>query len=66
LTLSPLSIKFPNSALQIVVFLLNIFTQLGYGQVAYQKELSGPKLMGVLARGACKNFVVKKQVGLGE
>ena len=28
--------------------------------VAYQKELSGPKLMGVLARGACKNFVVKK------
>jgi len=33
---------------------LNFFTQLGYRGVAYQKQLSGPKLMGVWATGACK------------
>jgi len=65
--LSPLSAKSPNFALQIVVFPLKltvlviidahcakIFTQVR--GVAYQKQLSRPKLMGVWARGPCKNL----------
>ena len=33
----------------------NVYTTLVLG-VAYQKQLSGPKLMRVWARGSCKNL----------
>jgi len=61
--LSPLSHKSPNFALQIVFFARNLtvlviidahcakyFYTIWVRGVAYQKQLSGPKLVGVLAR----------------
>jgi len=35
---------------------LKIFYTTSVRGVAYQKQLSGPKLMGVWPRGACKNL----------
>ena len=67
--LSPLSSKSPNFALQIVVLsskhtvpviidahCANVFYTTWVRGVAYQKQLLGPKLMGVWPRGACKNW----------
>jgi len=67
---SPLSPKSPFFALQIVVFcskhtipiiidvhiVLKYFYTTWVRGVAYQKQLSGPKLMVVSARGACKKL----------
>ena len=91
--LSPFSPKSPNFALQNIFFVetrsrhhkytlcSNVFAQFAWVRgVAYQKQLSGPKLMGVWARGACKtlgslfvsatteanNFKFGKQLGLAE
>jgi len=68
-SLSPLSPKSINFALEIVVFSskhtvpviidahgAKLFYTTWVRGVAYQKQLSGPKLMGVWARGACKNL----------
>ena len=67
--LSPLSPKFPNVALQIVVFsskhtvpviidahCAKIFYTTWVRGVAYQKQLLGQKLMGVRVRGAHKSL----------
>ena len=67
--MSPLSRKSQNFALQIVVFcskhtvpvitdahVLKYFYTTWVRGVAYQKQLSWPKLMGASARGAGKNL----------
>jgi len=91
--LSPLFPKSPNIALQIVVFCskhtvpiiidahcAKIFLYNLGTRSSLPKQLLGPKLMGFLARRACKNlgppiyfcnvearnFKLGKQVGLGE
>jgi len=68
--LFPLSPKSPNFALRIVVlcskhtipviidahYAKHFFYTTWVREVSYQTQLSGPKLMGVWARGACKNL----------
>jgi len=67
--LSPLAPKSPNFTLQILVFCskhtvlviidahcAKFFYATWVQGVVYQKQLSGPKLMGVWVRGACKNL----------
>jgi len=67
--LSLLSPKSPNFAMQMLVFsskhtvpvirdahCAKFFYTTWVRGVAYHKQLSGPKLMGVWAKGACKNL----------